>query len=93
MRNNFVSRTADVHKSVAIWEGTKVRENATISAGSSIGSQCYVGPGVVLGKNCKVQNQALIYEPCVIGEGVFIGPRVVITNDLNPRAVKPNGEP
>ena len=93
MRNNFVSRTADVHKSVVIWEGTKVRENAAISAGSSIGSQCYVGPGVVLGKNCKVQNQALIYEPCVIGDGVFIGPRVVITNDLNPRAVKPNGEP
>jgi acetyltransferase-like isoleucine patch superfamily enzyme len=87
-----ISRVANVHKSVIIWEGTKVRENASISSGSSLGNHCYVGPGVVIGKNCKIQNQALIYEPCVIGDGVFIGPRVVITNDLSPRAVKPSGE-
>jgi acetyltransferase-like isoleucine patch superfamily enzyme len=93
MLKRLISRTANVHKSVVIWEGTMVRANASISMGSSIGRQCYVGPGVVIGKNCKIQNHSLIYEPCVIGDGVFIGPRVVITNDLNPRAVKPNGEP
>ena len=92
MPDKLISRTANVHKSVVIWEGTAVGDNAHISSGSSIGRQCYVGPGVVIGKNCKIQNQALIYEPCVIGDGVFIGPSVVITNDLNPRAVKPSGE-
>lgn len=93
VRSKLVSTTAHIHKSVKIWEGTKVRENVSISSRTSIGIQCYVGPGVIIGKNCKIQNQSLIYEPCVIGDGVFIGPRVVITNDLNPRAVKPNGDP
>jgi acetyltransferase-like isoleucine patch superfamily enzyme len=68
-----------------------VRERAELGENTSLGRDCYVGPGVKIGKNCKVQNQALIYEPCVIGDGVFIGPRVVITNDLNPRAVSPSG--
>jgi acetyltransferase-like isoleucine patch superfamily enzyme len=68
-----------------------VRERAELGENTSLGRDCYVGPGVKIGKNCKVQNQALIYEPCVIGDGVFIGPRVVITNDQNPRAVNPDG--
>jgi len=82
---------AVVHPSVRIWAGSLVRERAELGENTSLGRDCYVGPGVKIGKNCKVQNQALIYEPCVIGDGVFIGPRVVITNDLNPRAVTPDG--
>lgn len=82
---------AVVHPSVRIWTGSLVRERAEIGENTSLGRDCYVGPGVKIGKNCKVQNQALIYEPCIIGDGVFIGPRVVITNDLNPRAVTPYG--
>lgn len=82
---------AVVHPTVRIWAGSLVRERAELGENTSLGRDCYVGPGVKIGKNCKVQNQALIYEPCVIGDGVFIGPRVVITNDLNPRAVTPDG--
>jgi UDP-2-acetamido-3-amino-2,3-dideoxy-glucuronate N-acetyltransferase len=80
-----------IHPTVRIWAGSLVRERAELGENTSLGRDCYVGPGVKIGKNCKVQNQALIYEPCVIGDGVFIGPRVVITNDLNPRAVTPDG--
>ena len=86
-----VNPEALVHPTVQIWAGSLVRERAEIGENTSLGRDCYVGPGVKIGKNCKVQNQALIYEPCVIGDGVFIGPRVVITNDLNPRAVTSDG--
>jgi UDP-2-acetamido-3-amino-2,3-dideoxy-glucuronate N-acetyltransferase len=91
-KSRSISKSASIDHSVVIWPGTIVREDVVIYKGTSIGRDCYIGPGAIIGKNCKIQNQALIYEPCVIGDGVFIGPRVVITNDLNPRAVKPNGD-
>jgi acetyltransferase-like isoleucine patch superfamily enzyme len=39
-----------------------------------------------------LQNYALVYEPARLGNGVFIGPAVVLTNDLYPRSIDPNGE-
>jgi UDP-2-acetamido-3-amino-2,3-dideoxy-glucuronate N-acetyltransferase len=86
-----VHATTSIGEGVVIWAGTQIRENAVIGDRTSIGQYCYVGPGVTIGKDCRIQNQALIYEPAVVGDGVFIGPRVVITNDLNPRAIKPDG--
>lgn len=86
-----VHATTSIGEGVVIWAGTQIRENAVIGDRTSIGQYCYVGPGVHIGQDCKIQNQALIYEPAVLGDGVFIGPRVVITNDLNPRAINPDG--
>jgi UDP-2-acetamido-3-amino-2,3-dideoxy-glucuronate N-acetyltransferase len=74
-----------------VWHLAHVREGAEIGAGSIIGRGAYVGPGVRMGRNCKVQNHALVYEPAVLEDGVFVGPAVVFTNDLNPRAVNPDG--
>jgi acetyltransferase-like isoleucine patch superfamily enzyme len=82
-----------VHETVTVWAGSQIRENSVIGKDTTIGQYCYVGPGVIIGDRCKVQNQALIYEPAIIGNGVFIGPRVVITNDLNPRAINVDGTP
>ncbi len=86
-----ISDSAQIGLNVRIWAGTQIRENAIVGSGTSIGQYCYVGPGVQIGNNCKIQNHALIYEPAVIESGVFIGPRAVITNDLNPRAINPDG--
>lgn len=88
-----VDPAAYVHSSVVAWQGTHIRERAIVGAGSSLGQYVYVGPGAVIGSNCKIQNGAMIYEPAVLGDGVFIGPRVVLTNDLHPRAVTPSGIP
>lgn len=88
-----VDDRAELDPSVVIWSGTSVREHAVIGAGTSLGQNAYVGPGVRIGDDCKIQNGAMIYEPAVVADGVFIGPRVVFTNDRNPRAVNPDGSP
>ena len=76
-----------------VWHLSQIREGANIGSNCTIGRSVYIGPGVVCGDNCKIQNHALLYEPAVLGQGVFIGPAVVLTNDLHPRAVTPNGLP
>jgi len=86
-----ISHSARIGENVAIWAGTHIREGAEIGDGTSLGQFCYVGPGVVIGKNCSIQNHALIYEPAVLHDAVFIGPRVVIANDIHPRAVNLDG--
>jgi len=94
MNPNFrgeVSPRADVHPTTKVWDGAQVREDARVGEGCIIGRGAYIGSGVVMGRNCKVQNLALVYEPAVLEDGVFIGPAVVLTNDLFPRAVNPDG--
>lgn len=87
-----VSDAAAIGEGSRIWHLAQVRENATIGTNCIVGRGAYVGPGVRLGNNCKLQNYALIYEPAVLGNGVFIGPAVVLTNDVFPRAVTPQGD-
>ncbi len=91
--NVEISRDAHVDVGAVIWNGTCIREGASVSAGTSIGRNAYLGPGVKIGKNCKIQNGALIYEPTTIGDGVFIGPSAIFTNDQYPRAILPDGTP
>lgn len=92
-----IEQSADVSFSALLGAGTKiwhlaqVRENAVLGHECNIGRGAYIGPGVQLGNRCKVQNYALVYEPAVLADGVFIGPAAVLTNDLFPRAINPDG--
>ena len=92
-----IAASADVSPDSVIGSGSKVWHLAQVRESARLGSKCvigrgaYIGPGVVLGDNCKVQNYALVYEPAVLAPGVFIGPAVVLTNDVFPRAVTPDG--
>ncbi len=86
-----VSNEASIGENSSIWHLAQVREKARLGKSCTIGRGAYVGPGVEIGNNVKVQNYALIYDPSVIADGVFIGPGVVLTNDVYPRAVNPDG--
>lgn len=92
-----IALTADVSVNAIIGEGSQVwhlaqvRENATLGENCIVGRGAYIGSGVRIGANSKIQNYALVYEPAELGDGVFVGPAAVLTNDLYPRAVNPDG--
>jgi acetyltransferase-like isoleucine patch superfamily enzyme len=97
-RNARIVADATVHPSaqvgagVRVWSLAQVREGATLGEDSIIGRDVYVDHGVTVGARCKIQNGAQLFAPCVIGEGVFIGPGAMLTNDVYPRAITPDGE-
>ncbi|MDQ4504348.1 acyltransferase [Sinomonas sp. ASV322] len=89
--------SAEIEDGAVVGDGTVVWHFAHVRSGARVGRECvvgrgvYIGPGARIGNRCKIQNYALVYEPAVVEDGVFIGPGVVFTNDLNPRAVNPDG--
>jgi acetyltransferase-like isoleucine patch superfamily enzyme len=96
-RKFFSAPGAEVEDGASVGAGTKIWGLASVRAGAVVGRDCvlgrgcYVGPGARIGNNVKIQTYALVFEPAQVGDGVFIGPHVVLTNDLNPRAVTPDG--
>lgn len=88
-----VAGSATIANSAKVWHNAQIRERAEISQDCVIGRGAYIGIGVTLGRACKVQNYALVYEPAVLEDGVFIGPAAVLTNDVFPRAINPEGSP
>jgi acetyltransferase-like isoleucine patch superfamily enzyme len=86
-----VDETAVVGDGSSVWELAQIRENARLGVNCVVGRGAYVGTGVRIGDNVKIQNYALVYEPSELADGVFVGPAVVLTNDLNPRSVDPEG--
>lgn len=94
----FVHPTAIVEPDVhigfgaAIWHHCHLRSGCHIGAGTSMGKNVYVDPGVILGENCKIQNNVSLYRGLTVGNGVFLGPSSVFTNDLYARAGHWNDE-
>jgi UDP-2-acetamido-3-amino-2,3-dideoxy-glucuronate N-acetyltransferase len=86
-----VAESATLGEGSIVWELAQIREHAAIGSRCVIGRGAYVGPGVTIGDNVKLQNYALVYEPAQLGDGVFVGPAVVLTNDVYPRSVDPEG--
>lgn len=81
-----VSDDASIGDGTAVWNWSKIRENATVGEGVNIGQQVYIDANVTIGNECKIQNNVNLYEGLTVGHRVFIGPSVTFTNDLHPRA-------
>lgn len=86
-----VSPNATLGEGVSVWHQAQIRERAVIGDNCILGKGAYVDIGVRIGKNCKIQNRASIYHGVTVEDGVFVGPHVCLTNDLEPRAVNPDG--
>lgn len=88
-----VSDEAVIGDGSVVWHLAQVREAAVLGRECVVGRGVYIGAGVRVGDRSKLQNHALVYEPAVLEDGVFVGPAAVLTNDLYPRAVAPDGSP
>jgi len=92
-----IEPTANVEPEAELGEGTKIWARSHVRSGAVIGADCNVGAGVfvdagvTMGDCCKIQNLAQLFAPAKIGNGVFVGPGVILTNDVYPRAVSPDG--
>lgn len=86
-----VAEDAQLGAGSKIWHLAQVREGAVVGENCIVGRGAYVGSGVRVGDNCKLQNYALVYERAVLEDGVFVGPAAVLTNDVYPRAITPDG--
>lgn len=89
--------TADVSDKAQIGDGTSIWHHAQVREGARIGINCIIGKGVYIdadvpiGNNVKIQNYVSVYHGVTIEDGVFVGPHVCFTNDMQPRAVNPDG--
>ena len=86
-----VSPKAFIGEGTAIWHQCQVREGVHIGEACILGKNVYVDFDVQIGSRTKIQNNCSVYHGATIEEGVFLGPHVILTNDLYPRAINPDG--
>ena len=58
-----------------------------------IGTFVEVQKGAKIGSRCKISSHSFICEGVTIEDEVFVGHNVTFTNDLLPRATRPDGSP
>lgn len=87
-----VSKAAKIGDSTQIWHEVQVREGAHIGTHCRLGKGVYIDTNVIVGDYCKIQNRVSIYQGVTLGDRVFVGPHVCFTNDLHPRATRPDWE-
>ena len=85
-----VSTDATVGDGTQVWHEAQVREGARIGRHCRLGKGVYIDANVTVGDHCKLQNGATIYQGVTIGDRVFVGPHACFTNDLLPRAARPD---
>lgn len=64
-----------------------------IGAGTRIGTFVEIQRGASVGERCKVSSHSFLCEGVTVEDEVMVGHGVMFTNDLHPRATKPDGLP
>lgn len=62
-----------------------------IGDGTKLGTFVEVQRGATIGRRCKISSHTFVCEGVTIEDEVFIGHHVCFTNDLLPRACRPDG--
>lgn len=94
---SYIHPSATVEEGARIGEGTRIWHGVQVRKGAQVGTECIIGKGVFidqdvrLGNRIKIQNHVSVFKGVVLEDGVFIGPHVCFTNDLEPRAITPDG--
>jgi UDP-2-acetamido-3-amino-2,3-dideoxy-glucuronate N-acetyltransferase len=97
--STYIHPTALIEDGSSIGEGSKIWHYVHVRRGARLGTNCILGRGVFvdegvpIGDAVKIQNYVSVFHGVTICSGVFVGPHVCFTNDLNPRAVNPDGTP
>jgi dTDP-4-amino-4,6-dideoxygalactose transaminase/acetyltransferase-like isoleucine patch superfamily enzyme len=92
----FIHPSAIVEPGAVVGSGSRVWHHCHLRSGATIGHNCVLGmnvfvdAGVVIGDAVKIQNNVSVYRGVELAAGVFVGPSVVFTNDVRPRAQKPD---
>lgn len=85
-------------RKVMVGEGVRIFNfvnayECEIGANSRVGAFVELQKGVTIGQNCKISSHTFICEGVHIEDNVFVGHGVMFTNDLFPRATRPDGTP
>src|SRR5712672_3219206 len=83
---------------VSLGKGTKIFNfvnayGCSIDDNSRVGAFVEIQKGATIGKSCKISSHTFICEGVHIEDNVFVGHGVMFTNDLFPRATRPDGTP
>ncbi|MCA9193627.1 MAG: N-acetyltransferase [Planctomycetales bacterium] len=78
--------TADLDVSTNVWAFAHILPGARIGKNVNIGDHVFVEGGASIGDNVTIKNAVCIWEGIRIDSDCFIGPRVMFTNDRNPRS-------
>jgi acetyltransferase-like isoleucine patch superfamily enzyme len=85
-------------RKVMVGEGVRIFNfvnayECEIGDNSRVGAFVEIQKGATIGKNCKISSHTFICEGVHIEDNVFVGHGVMFTNDLFPRATRPDGTP
>jgi acetyltransferase-like isoleucine patch superfamily enzyme len=95
LRKTYIHQTAEVHptaklgEGVYIWNWSKIRERASVGAGTTVGQSVYIDLDTRIGARCKLQNGVNVFCGVTLGDDVFVGPNATFTNDRVPRSHLP----